>query len=523
MSAAVRRADLAQSKVVELSQLMCGTPSASSRCRRISEGLVFQALCALATAISCFAIALDTELRTTAALTKAFGGTPADMDLAHDALLYIRAGFIVWMIIEILVNFAGQRSEFFTGRGCSWNWFDMFVLVMACLELGLSGPSIAFVRFFRMARSSRLLQAFRMARHSTSLQKMLYSLKSVFASLFWASLLASMLVYITGLAMMESVSAFVLDAASAPQQDFTDVQYSTSTSFAVPVSLGLLQDLNMYYGGVLRTFATLFRAVTGADWSSFAAPMAKINAGWGVVWVFYIFFTVLGILNILAGDIVDILKRPVPNERAMMSAKDLADEKKLLKFLTKEIDRLDLKTDLNKRSFETLISLHSVVRCLTEMGIDIHRVDDPFSLVNTGRNDKVPVEIAATKLIAIRGGANSRDMVRLLHSMTRMEQDISAISRQLQVLERACDGAAFDAEVRDVEKCRALRRLSEEAEAQPGSSGRCSGSQHGTMEASTCGSYTSASGASGGLVWAPGRYAHDADPSRVGPSGATSR
>lgn len=161
------------------------------------------------------------------------------------------------------------------------------------------------------SRSSRLLRAVRLFRYSVSLQKILWSLTAVFWSLIWTFVLAFLLMYVLGLAMMEGVASYVSDAASQPVADLSDQRYSISTSFPVPLSLGLLQELDMYYGSVGRTFATLYRSVSGADWSSFAAPLAKISWFWGLVWACYVGVVLFGMLNVLTGSVVDIVKRPV--------------------------------------------------------------------------------------------------------------------------------------------------------------------------------------------------------------------
>lgn len=70
------------------------------------------------------------------------------------------------------------------------------------------------------------------------------------------------------------------------------------------------QALQSYYGGMERTWITLFRAITGADWSIFAAPMAGIGKVWGYVWIGYIFCALFGLLNLVTGA-----ARPIGSRR----------------------------------------------------------------------------------------------------------------------------------------------------------------------------------------------------------------
>lgn len=69
------------------------------------------------------------------------------------------------------------------------------------------------------------------------------------------------------------------------------------------------QAMQSYYGGVGRTWMTLFRGLMGADWGPFAAPLAAINPVWGAAWALFIALGMLGLFNVLNGVVVDIVRR----------------------------------------------------------------------------------------------------------------------------------------------------------------------------------------------------------------------
>lgn len=58
------------------------------------------------------------------------------------------------------------------------------------------------------------------------------------------------------------------------------------------------------------------------------------------MWLVYIFLASLGMLNILTGIIVDILKKPVPNERLLHLDAEAREAKQLSKMFAAELARL---------------------------------------------------------------------------------------------------------------------------------------------------------------------------------------
>jgi len=414
-----------QSKLSDIVTTFWGEAPEGSFFRRLSESNWFKASCLFMTIVICIAAAIDTELRTVKVLEGAMGEERSISAVALTILMVIRIVFLVWMAFEITVNLLGQRAAFFLGPSRCWNLFDVVVFVISIVEALVPGPGMGFVRFFRMARSFRLVRALRVIRRSVTLQKILWSLTSVACSMFWTFCLAFLLVYVIGLAMMEGVAFYVSDALGQGE-DLSSAQYSTSTSFGVPMSLGLLQDLDMYYGTLGRTFATLYRSISGADWSTFAAPLAKLSWMWGVVWSGYVSVILFGVLNILIGSVVDTMRRPVPNERLLLSSTEVRDEHMLARILEEEMKLLG-RDHISKTSFHTIVSSDETARSLLELGIDVTRVPDAFALIDTEHLGHLQPDVVARRLLALRGDATSHDLSRMSRELAELRQEISRL------------------------------------------------------------------------------------------------
>merc|ERR1719277_2551075 len=78
-----------------------------------------------------------------------------------------------------------------------------------------------------------------------------------------------------------------------------------------------LKALEHLYGSFGKALLTLFRAISGGDdWSTLAAPIAKVGPLYEAAWVVYISFMVFGMLNILTGIFVDSAMKAADNDCA---------------------------------------------------------------------------------------------------------------------------------------------------------------------------------------------------------------
>lgn len=68
---------------------------------------------------------------------------------------------------------------------------------------------------------------------------------------------------------------------------------------------------------------TLFRGISGSDWSLLAEPLLPIGWGAGAMWFLYL-VVVFGLLTTFTGAVVDVLRRPLPIDVEVAMAEDRA-------------------------------------------------------------------------------------------------------------------------------------------------------------------------------------------------------
>lgn len=424
-------ADSLKSLVAQKVRQQVGLLVEDSCGHRLANSCLFHALGLFLTLLNCVALAIEVDSNASSALSIATGGQRVEgREGVFEACLAIRRAFIGWLACEVILHLLGDRADFFLGPQCWWNLYDVVLLVLSLSEFITTGPRMSFLRFLRVARSSRALQALHFVRCSPSLQKMMASIGAVASWLFWAACLLFVFVYVVGVLMMEGVILFLQDGPTGQRH------YDSMTLFAGAGGVDLLQDLQSYYGTLGRTLTTLFRAISGADWSAFAAPLSAMGWVWSVVWLGYVLLAALGLLNVVTGVVVDIVKKPVPNERLLHLQAEAAEAGLLSRMFTDELARLGRcgpDDRLSRTRFRAFVSRPAVVRRLREFGLDVGRLTEVFSLIDVGHEGGLTAEQAAWGLLRLRGEARACDLANLERGLRHLALELKGVGAELSL------------------------------------------------------------------------------------------
>lgn len=405
----------------------------------LSRSPKFNLLGMVMTVVNCVVIAVDADMNTTDALLDALAVEHADNSATKGALLNVQRVFFFWLLFEVLIHFLGNRIEYFVGSQKYWNCIDVTILITSVPQFMSGSYNLSFLRFLRLLRGARALQAVRFIRYSYSLQKMVSAFTSTVLTLFWAACMLFLIVYIFGLAMMEGVHSYVA-AGLEPQATSAALGYEARTAFAGPQNAGLVQDLHSYYGGVGRTFVTLYRAISGADWSEFAAPLSLTGPLWGFVWMVYVYVVAFGCLNVITGMVVDILRQPMPTDRKFRMLVDAKEEKAVFEIFADELRARGKdvqETLLSKKFFDELTKRESIARQLRDFGIDINRWQDAFYLIDFENKGRVTAATVARRFLALRDEAKTQEVVRLAKDVVQLKRGLSEVAKVvLEIRER---------------------------------------------------------------------------------------
>lgn len=198
-----------------------------------------------------------------------------------------------FLIVEIVMRFLGRSStrEFFRD---GWNIFDIVIVAAALVPealLGALGPMAPVLRILRVLRIFRLVRSIRELRLIVEVL-----LKSV-ASMKWIAMLAILLFYIF------AVMGFKLFGQYQPQ----------------------------YWGSLHESLFTLFRILTGDDWTQLRyEAYDDVKATRWFITIFYVSWIIIGtfiLINLIVGAIINNYQEVQEVERNRHSKLDASDER----------------------------------------------------------------------------------------------------------------------------------------------------------------------------------------------------
>ena len=153
-----------------------------------------------------------------------------------------------------------------------------------------STQNLSFLRVFRVFRLVRVVRLVRTVRSLRSLRTMLFSIISSIAALYWAFVMLLLTMFMFSIIFSNGVASYFdfVDANATQQVRNAELVYES-------------------FGGIYETLVSLFSAVSGGnDWMNYGSIL---RAGPGevyfLVFVFYIFFCLVGLLNVVTGIFVD--------------------------------------------------------------------------------------------------------------------------------------------------------------------------------------------------------------------------
>jgi len=211
-------------------------------------------------------------------------------DVDHPAFVVMEICFGICFSFELILKFNRYGREAFTVPGWEWNVFDTLMIVLQWTDIVLT---IFFTndKTMSLMSSVRALKLFRVCRVFRLVDKLpLLTLVCTAIYKTTKQLGATVLVL---LALMFMVSLFFTQAV---------------TSYRLTLEEGTEDDLrlNLWFGGVGRSTLTVFEVTFGGvDWDTIVRDALMVHEMLGAVFVVYIGFVTLCMLNVVTGIVVD--------------------------------------------------------------------------------------------------------------------------------------------------------------------------------------------------------------------------
>jgi Ca2+-binding EF-hand superfamily protein len=159
-------------------------------------------------------------------------------------------------------------------------------------------------------------------------------------------------------------------------------------------------------------------AVTGGDdWANVMAPLEEANSCFRPLFIGYVAFMVIGMMNVVTGLFVDqAISIASLNRRARVREKR-TEEERLTKELAEIFNEVDIDGDgtLTRDEFEYLAKDERVVMTLTSLDLDFSELQPLFSVLDPGHTGEVSINDFVWGCMKLKGPAKSIDMCTLIY------------------------------------------------------------------------------------------------------------
>jgi hypothetical protein len=306
--------------------------------------------------------------------------------------------FVAYYALELVMRGAAERTAFLFGKKRFWNFFDLFSVISSIVGALLANYSHSskIPRLFRITKGLRVLRAMRF---SASLRAMVFAIASSFMSLFWALCIMFLVMYFFTVIFVTAI-ADMLERTSVSNESGPDV------SAFLP-----------YYKSLLDTTLYLFMSITGGiDWQTMAVPLLDVDPVLMCVFVIYICFMVLGVLNVVVGIFVSNAKDAAGSDRDILTETRLREERETMRRMRAIFREADQDGDdaLSWGDFSEYLTDKKAAVFFSSLGLDVDVAQALFVLLDMDDDGRVDIDEFVHGCIRLKGVARSIDVNMLL-------------------------------------------------------------------------------------------------------------
>jgi len=338
----------------------------------------------------------------------------------------------------MVVRIISDRQYFLFGREKYWNAFDSVVVGTSVMEaiVSLSGDdlnvdasvlrTLRVLRIIRLLRVGKVFTPIRAIIHN--LQCILFSLAGSAESFFSAMIMITIVLYIFGLFFMGAVKQHL---SSSDEVDRASVEFQLTT-----------EKMKEHYGSVGTSMWTLAAAVSGGvDWMDVAEPIIETGFFYRCLFLFYVVFMTIGLLNILTGIFVNVAMQSSAMSREIAVDEAISNRDAVVK----EVIELFLEADedgsgsLSWEEFEEFIKDEKIKSFFMALELDMSSVSRIFTLLDTSGDGKLEASEFVEGCIELRGMAKKVDITLLQRENAFLLEKMGSVDQILHDMKEKMD------------------------------------------------------------------------------------
>jgi hypothetical protein len=247
------------------------------------------------------------------------------------------------------------------------------------------------------------------------LRDIIYALGHTVDKLVWSILMLMIILFLFSLIFVSLVTTYLLEGSG---QD--DIAWDTHGDEKT-----VKEVLAVNYGSVGLTMLHLFMVITGGnDWSVFYEPLVPTGSLATLLFLMFVAFSQVALLNIILGIFVDSAIKNVHADHEENAEKHAEEQQKVKEELMALCRGLDANGDerLTPSEWRRGIRKPKVKHHLEMMSFRANEVRDLIEHMSTGNEEEaIAIEEFVDAVMRFRGSSSCFDMQMLLHRVDELK------------------------------------------------------------------------------------------------------
>jgi len=292
---------------------------------------------------------------------------------------------------------------FFFNEEKRWNRFDFVVTLATVAEvattmlvddstLGQGAKLLRAIRVVRLLRILRLVSFFR------ELRAMVYSIIAVMQSLFWTVVLLLLILYVFALQFTQGAVDYLSETGGWQSED------------------ALVVAIRDDFGSLSATIFSLYLAMTGGQgWGEYIPQLTDMHWSYVVIFVGFITFVILAVLNIVTGIVVETAISKAQGEKDSMIHEAMQKKKESLEEVEQLFNEIDLdgSGSVTRAELEEFLKDERMQAYLIALELEPSETMQLFEVLDVDGGGQVDIREFADGVMRFKGDAKSLEVAAL--------------------------------------------------------------------------------------------------------------
>jgi len=341
-----------------------------------------------------------------------------------------------------------HRLYFFINKDWLWNILDFILVLAALYDLILthggfddedissgaqSGFSLTFFRMLRLVRLMKVMRLFRVVRFFSELNVLLKVVTQSLRPLFWCTFMLVVFIYMFAVIFVHGTASYVSwDGA----QEITTAR--------------LLKN----FGSVRKSMLALSKASTGGeDWGAVAEPLMEAGGTYYGLYLFFIGFCYLALMNILTGLFVDRTFKAVAHDHDGLALEKLHADRGVVADLCRLYCAMsgadiDAPSTITMDTFRDFLSSPVMRARLSVLDLEVWDSGQFFEMLTSiSRTNELDLQSWVTGCMQLRGFARRISLQALHADVQRLKKYLFSSKSQRPMMREKTEVAGSFEEV----------------------------------------------------------------------------